>query len=59
MEERRLRTDDQPQAPVFEAMNAVAFRRTLSSADHRLDGRPGKHDGPGCARLVRALVCTK
>ena len=43
MEERRLRTDDQPQSLLFEQMGAVALQaHPYRRADHRLDERSAK-----------------
>jgi zinc protease len=44
MEERRLRTDDQPQALLFEQLPPSLSGASLSRAGHRLDERPREHD---------------
>jgi zinc protease len=60
MEERRLRTDDNPQALVHETLNSTHVPGpSLSPPDHRLDGRSRAHDLAGRARLVPAVVCAE
>jgi zinc protease len=45
MEERRLRTEDQPQALLFEQLLGSGFSgASVSCAGHRLDERSGEHD---------------
>lgn len=40
-----MRTDDNPQAKLFEQMNAVTFQvHRIPNLDHRLDERPRKHE---------------
>ena len=40
MEERRLRTEDQPHSLLYEKLMAVAYQSHLPASDHRLDERP-------------------
>lgn len=55
-EERRLRTDDNPNALAFERFKAAAYPASGYHTDHRLDGRPAAHDHRRPAPLVRILV---
>ena len=58
-EERRLRTDDNPRARLYEALSADDLRGlALPAPDRGLDERPGRDDAPTtCARFTGAGMC--